>query len=190
MLSICCCRQLNLAVGFLQAGMAVLLLLAMEAGAVLPSMYAWAHVAAGLAGTAFCCMQAAAPGLSQQQLLQIAAINAAATPAGSAMGSMHLARQQEVLQQEKQQSKQQSKQQHNLVLQLHNEGGACMSATNSSPDTSRDAAYTNTRGSTTDNELPLPLSSMQWESVEHSDSRYGQVMQATVLLLTLLQLAL
>jgi hypothetical protein len=90
--------------------MAVVLLLAMEAGAVLPSMYAWAHVAACLAGSVFCCMQAAAPGLSQEQLLQIAAINAAAKPAGSAMGSMHLARQQEPSQQQEQQR--QSEQQH------------------------------------------------------------------------------
>jgi hypothetical protein len=166
--------------------MAVVLLLAMEAGAVLPSIYAWAHAAAGLAGAAFCCMQAAAPGLSQQQLLQIAAINAAATPAGSAMGSMHLARQQEV----PQQRQQQSQQQHGLEMQLDVGGCASRSGTNSSSDTSRDSAWSNAAGSTTDNELPLPLSSMQWESVEHSDSRYGQVMQATVLLLTLLQLAL
>jgi hypothetical protein len=166
--------------------MAVVLLLAMEAGAVLPSIYAWAHVAAGVAGAAFFCMQAAVPGLSHEQLLQIAAINAAATPVGSAMGSIHLARQQELPQQQQQQSQQQD----GLVLQLPTEGGASTSGTKSSADASRDAAWNDTAGSTTDNELPLPLSSMQWESVEHSDSRYGQFMQATVLLLTLLQLAL
>jgi hypothetical protein len=171
------CRQLNMAVSFLQAGMAAVLLLAMEAGAVLPSIYAWAHVAAGAAGAVFCCMQAAAPGLSQEQVLQIAAISATGTPVGSAMGSLHL-------------TQQQHQQQHESLLQLQDGGDGRQEGQAMSQANINDAAWMNTAGSATDSELPLPLSSMQWESVEHADSRYGQVMQATVLLLTLLQLAL
>lgn len=187
-LLLCGRRQLNLALGVLQAGMAVVLLLAMEAGAVLPGVYAWAHVAAGAAGAVFCCVEAAAPGLQQELLLQIAVMSAAGTPIGSAMGSLHLSGQQELPQQ-------QHTQQRVSVTQLHN--GDVTTAWSGQPGAAaachaqaKDAAWMNTTGSTTDSELPLPLSSMQWESVEHADSRYAQVMQATVLLLTLLQLAL
>jgi hypothetical protein len=94
------------------------------------------------------------------------------------MGSLHLAQQQELPQQ-----------QHEQQLNSRDIGGqpeaaaACL-------DHSGHSVWIQTAGGTTDSELPLPLSSMQWERVEHSDSRYGQVMQATVLLLSLLQLAL
>ena len=160
----------------------------MEVGAVLPGVYAWAHVAAGAAGAVFCCVEAAAPGLKPEQLRQIAAMSAAGTPAGSAMGSLYLSGQQELPQQQR-------KQQRLSVSQLHN--GDATAPSSGQPGVAaachaqvKDAAWMNSAGSTTDSELPLPLSSMQWESVEHADSRYAQVMQATVLLLTLLQLAL
>lgn len=194
------CRQLNLAMVFLQTASAVILLIGMEAGAVLSNAYAWFLMTAAVAGALFCCMQAAAAGLQQGQALSLAGIAIGSwTPSGSrasAFGSVHV-------QQSEQQGTMPSGTYSNAMAGTTvSTGGKASNLAELIPEDVIAILEQQAAARETPSQLRqlsqlqlsrLPdhlLSSVDWETREHRDPNYAAVLSATCILLTLLQLAL
>lgn len=187
-------RQLNLAVGLLQAGTAAILLKGMESGAVVSNTFAWLQIATVLAGAMFCITQAAAAGLQQQQLLSLAASAAGScspggSTTGSTMGSVHSQQTEPQGDECKYQGDSTSVSSSTGCELTWSESGAVSAEGLEQHAVCQLATAMLDEQQVSDMPSSL-LSSVDCETRERRDPKYPAVMSATCNLLTLLQLAL
>lgn len=180
-----------------------MLILGMEAGAVVSNTHVWLLVAAAVAGAIFCTTQAVAAGLEKQQLLKLAAIavgsyTPVASATGSTVGSMHV--QQEAKQGHQGRSDStcgvQACDRLRLSFSRLSPGVAVTDVAAAVPYTQLadvSSSHTDSHTCCVGEEHDVPhaqLSSIECEAVERGDPHYAAVTNATCILLTLLQLAL